>query len=140
MATATAGDRVHVHYTGTLASGAVFDSSAGREPLRFTLGAGEVVPGFDAAVAGMAVGQTHTVTIPCAEAYGERVDEMTVEVDRDHLPEGVEVGDRLALGIASGGQLPVTVTALGADAAVLDANHELAGHDLTFEITLVGLG
>ncbi len=137
--TATPGDRVRVHYTGTLASGEVFDSSSGREPLPFTLGVGDVVPGFDAAVESMAVGETKTVTIPAAEAYGERDDGMTVEVDRSQLPDGVAVGDRLAVGLASGGQVPVTVTAIGEESAVLDANHELAGHDLTFEITLVDI-
>jgi peptidylprolyl isomerase len=140
MATATAGDTVHIHYTGTLGDGSEFDSSRGREPLRFTLGAGEVVPGFDKAVDGMATGETKTVTIPAAEAYGERRDEMEIQVPSDQLPEGVVVGDRLAVGLSTGGQMPVTVTEIDGDAATLDANHELAGKDLTFEITLVRVG
>ena len=137
MATAAAGDSVRIHYTGTLADGTEFDSSRGREPLAFTLGAGQVVPGFDKAVDGMKTGATQTVTIPASEAYGERRDEMVVNVPSEQLPEGVSVGDRLAVGLSSGGQMPVTVTAIDGDAATLDANHELAGQDLTFEITLV---
>lgn len=140
MAPATAGDTVHIHYTGTLADGTEFDSSRGREPLRFTLGAGQVVPGFDRAVAGMATGETKTVTIPAAEAYGEHDAENTLVVPAEQLPAGVAVGDRLALGTPDGGQVPVTVTALDADGATLDGNHELAGKALTFEITLARVG
>ena len=137
MATATAGDTVHIHYTGTLADGTEFDSSRGREPLAFTLGAGQVVPGFDAAVDGMEPEQTKTVTIPAAEAYGAHDPENTLIVPAAHLPEDVALGDRLALGTPDGGQVAVTVTAIDADGATLDANHELAGKALTFEITLV---
>ncbi|HEX8386759.1 MAG TPA: peptidylprolyl isomerase [Rubricoccaceae bacterium] len=140
MATATSGDTVHIHYTGTLADGSEFDSSRGREPLRFTLGAGEVVPGFDRAVDGMAVGETKTVTIPAAEAYGEHDAENTLVVPADQLPAGVRLGDRLALGTPDGREVPVVVSELDADAATLDANHELAGKALTFEITLVRVG
>ena len=140
MAPATAGDSVQIHYTGTLADGREFDSSRSRAPLAFTLGAGEVVPGFDAAVAGMAVGQTKTVTIPPEQAYGAHDPENALVVPADQLPAGVAVGDRLALGTPDGGQVPVVVTALDADGATLDANHELAGKALTFEITLVRIG
>ena len=140
MATATAGDTVHVHYTGTLADGATFDSSDGRAPLSFTLGAGEVVPGFDAAVDGMAVGETRTVTVAPGDAYGERRPEMEVQVDRDQLPDGAGVGDRLLVGLAGGGQMPVTVTAVDGGTATLDANHELAGKALTFRVSLVRVG
>ena len=140
MATATAGDTVHIHYTGTLADGTEFDSSRGRAPLRFTLGVGQVVPGFDTAVAGMETGETKTVTIPAAEAYGDRDPENTLVVPVGQLPEGVAVGDRLALTTPDGQQVPVTVTAIDADGATIDANHELAGQDLTFEITLERIG
>ena len=140
MAKATSGDTVHIHYTGTLADGTEFDSSRGREPLSFTLGAGQVVPGFDKAVDGMETGETKTVTIPAAEAYGERRDDHVIQVPSEQLPEGAAVGDRLAVGLSSGGQMPVTVTEIDGDAATLDANHELAGKDLTFEITLVEVG
>ena len=137
MAKATSGDTVRIHYTGTLQDGTQFDSSVGREPLEFSLGAGQVVPGFDKAVDGMETGQTQTVTIPAAEAYGEVRDEMIIQVPSEQLPDGVSVGDRLAVGLSSGGQMPVTVTAIEGEGATLDANHELAGKDLTFEITLV---
>lgn len=140
MATATAGDTVHVHYTGTLADGTTFDSSEGREPLSFTLGSGQVVPGFDAAVDGMETGETRTVTLAPAEAYGERRPEMEIQVDRDQLPDGVGVGDQLLVGLQAGGQMPVTVTAVDDATATLDANHDLAGKALTFEIALVKVG
>ena len=137
MATASAGDTVHIHYTGTLADGTEFDSSRGREPLSFTLGAGQVVPGFDRAVDGMETGETKTVTIPAAEAYGERDPENMLVVPVAQLPAGVSVGDQLALTTPDGQQVPVTVAAIDADGAMIDANHALAGQDLTFEITLV---
>ncbi len=140
MAKATAGDTVHIHYTGTLADGTEFDSSRGRAPLSFTLGAGQVVPGFDKAVDGMETGETKTVTIPAAEAYGEHDPENTLVVPVDQLPSGVTVGDLLALTTPDGQQMPVTVAALDDAGATIDANHELAGKDLTFEITLERIG
>lgn len=140
MATATAGDTVHIHYTGTLDDGTEFDSSRGREPLRFTLGSGQVVPGFDRAVDGMETGETKTVTIPAAEAYGEHDPENTLVVPAAQLPPGVQVGDRLALTTPDGGQVPVTVVSVEDEGAMLDGNHELAGRDLTFELTLERIG
>ncbi len=138
---ATSGDTVRVHYTGTLADGTPFDSSTGRDPLEFTLGAGQVVPGFDKAVDGMEIGETKTVTIPAAEAYGEVNPEQTVTVGRDQLPEGavLNVGDRLQMGMGNGHVVVVTVAELADESVVLDANHALAGEDLTFEITLDSL-
>ena len=135
---ASSGDTVRVHYTGTLSDGTVFDSSEGREPLEFTLGAGQVVPGFDKAVDGMEVGQTHTVTIPAKEAYGEPDPGQVVEANRSQLPPGaeVEVGDQLQIGTASGGAMIVRVAEVNEETILLDANHPLAGEDLTFEITL----
>lgn len=140
MARATAGDTVHIHYTGTLADGTEFDSSRGRDPLSFTLGSGQVVPGFDKAVDGMETGETKTVTIPAAEAYGEHDAENTLVVPMDQLPEGVQVGDQLGLTTPDGHQVPVTVAAIDEAGATIDANHELAGKDLTFEITLERVG
>ncbi len=132
------GDTVRVHYTGTLADGTEFDSSAGREPLEFTVGAGDVIAGFDKAVAGMEPGDAQTVTIPAAEAYGEREEGMTLEVPRDQLPPDEEpsVGDHLMLSMEDGEQVPVRIASLDDDVVTLDANHPLAGEDLTFEITL----
>ena len=135
---ATSGDTVRVHYTGTLNDGTEFDSSRGRDPLEFTLGSGQVVPGFDAAITGMEIGETKTVTIPAKEAYGEVNPEQTVTVGKDQLPEGAEIsiGDRLQLGMPDGNMVIVTVQEMTADTVTLDANHALAGEDLTFEITL----
>ena len=139
---ATSGDTVHVHYTGTLSDGSEFDSSRGRDPLTFTLGAGQVVPGFDKAVAGMEVGETKTVTIPAKDAYGAPDPEQTVTIGRDQLPAGAEVsvGDQLQMGLGNGQVVVVTVAEMDAETVTLDANHALAGEDLTFEITLDSIG
>src|SRR5207237_5816592 len=94
------GDKVRVHYTGTLQDGTQFDSSRGRDPLEFTLGEGRVIPGFDGAVTGMDVGETRTVTIPAADAYGARRDEMLVTIPRGQVPPTVEprIGQQLQIG------------------------------------------
>lgn len=132
------GNTVRVHYTGTLADGSQFDSSEGREPLEFTLGSGQVIPGFDEGVTGMEVGESRTITIPAEQAYGPRRPEMLLTVPREQFPEGIEpeLGQQLQLGTASGDTLVATVTDVGDEAVVLDANHQLAGEDLTFELTL----
>ncbi len=128
-----------VHYTGTLPTGEVFDSSKGRDPLEFQLGAGMVVPGFEAAVTGMKLGEKVTETIPADKAYGQRRDELAVKVERSRVPEGVEleVGGRLQVQTQDGRTAPVVVTEITDEAVHLDANHPLAGQDLTFEIELV---
>jgi peptidylprolyl isomerase len=132
------GNLVRVHYTGTLEDGSEFDSSRGRDPLAFTAGAGQVVPGFDAAVMGMETGETKVVTLPAAQAYGDVDPEKTLVVPRDQMPEGdISLGDQLQLGLEGGGAVIVTVAEMDDDSVTLDANHELAGEDLTFEITLV---
>ena len=142
MASVQSGDTVHVHYTGTLADGTEFDSSRGREPLQFTAGVGQVVPGFDRAVLGMTPGETKTVTFPAADAYGESDPDHILEVGRDQFPPGIdpELGDQLTLGMDGGQQVPVRVVDVSEDTVTLDANHELAGEALTFEITLVEIG
>ncbi len=141
MATATNGDTVHVHYTGKLDDGTVFDSSEGRDPLAFTVGAGEVVPGFEDAVSGMQVGDSKTVRIGPADAYGERRDDLVLDVPTEQLPEGLEpeVGMELALRGHDGQTMPVRVAAVGGDAITLDANHPLAGHALIFDVKLVAV-
>ncbi len=140
MAQAKPGDTVRIHYTGTLADGSEFDSSREREPLAFTLGAGQVIPGFDAAVAGMQVGDSKTVTIPAAEAYGEPRLELVVRVPRAQVPPNVElrVGQRLQLGRGDQALL-VVVQEVDDDEVVLDGNHPLAGEDLTFALELVAI-
>ena len=141
MPAAQSGDTVRIHYTGRLADGTVFDSSEDREPLEFTLGSGQVIPGFDRGVTGMEVGDTKTIEIPAAEAYGERSEEMTLTVGRDQFPEGLdpEVGHQLQLGMDDGQLVPVTVTEVTDDTVTLDANHELAGKDLIFDLELVSI-
>ena len=137
---ANPGDTVRVHYTGTLDDGTEFDSSRGREPLQFTLGAGQVVPGFDAAVTGMRPGDTKTVTIPAAEAYGDPRRELLVTVPRAQVPPGVEprVGQRLQVGRGDRA-FPVVVHEVTDAHVVLDGNHPLAGQDLTFALELIDI-
>jgi peptidylprolyl isomerase len=139
MSQAKAGDTVRVHYTGTLDDGTVFDSSDGGDPLEFTLGDGNVIPGFDTAVDGMSVGDTRNVKIEARDAYGPHMPALLVEVARDQLPPDLEpeVGQQLGLQHPSGQMMPVTITAIK---VTLDANHPLAGQALNFEIKLVDIG
>ena len=141
MVPAKLGDTVIVHYTGKLEDGTEFDSSVGKEPLQFRLGEGEVIPGFEAAVVGMAPGESKTQLIPADEAYGPHMEDMVIAVDRQQIPPDmpVELGIQLQLQDPSGQVIPVTVVEVGEDAVVLDANHPLAGEDLTFEIQLVAV-
>ena len=138
MPQAKSGDTVNVHYTGTLEDGTVFDSSTDREPLNFTLGEGEVIPGFDAGVIGMEVGETKTVNIPAAQAYGDPREELIVTFERGAFPDDLEpnVGQHLQLTMQDGSPIMVLVTAVNDDDVTLDANHFLAGKDLTFKLTL----
>ncbi len=138
-AIASDGNTVKVHYTGTLADGTTFDTSVGREPLEFTLGAGQMIPGFEAGVRGMQVGQSKTVTIPAGEAYGPHRDDLVLVIQRDQLPAGLdpEVGQQLPMQQASGRTTVVTVTDVAEETITVDANHPLAGKELTFELELV---
>lgn len=133
------GDTVKVHYTGTLDNGEVFDTSENREPLEFTLGQGQLIPGFEKAVTGLAVGESTTVDIPSAEAYGEAREDLIISVPKNQLPEDVEpqIGMQLQVNQPNGQPVPVRVTAIGDEDLTLDANHPLAGQDLTFKIELV---
>lgn len=133
-----AGQTVRVHYRGTLGDGSEFDSSAGREPLMFTLGEESVIPGFEAAVAGLEVGDSTTVTIPAAEAYGERMEEAVQSVPIGIFGETVpEVGLMIGLQNEDGRQAAAVIADVLDDIVLLDFNHPLAGQDLTFELTLV---
>ncbi len=133
-----AGTTVKVHYKGTLTDGTVFDSSEGRDPLSFEIGSGQVIPGFDAAVAAMEVGQTNTIAIECADAYGEPREEMIGRVPRAELPEDLEPEVDMVLAMHSpDGEMPVRIIEVADDTVTLDANHPLAGQDLAFELTLV---
>lgn len=139
MSAAKHGDTVRIHYTGTLDDGSEFDSSRAREPLQFELGSGQVIAGFDAAVTGMEVGETKTETIPADMAYGTVNPDAKQVFPRDKIPANItlELGTKLQLQSAQGHPIMVTVTEVTEETVVLDANHELAGKDLTFEIELV---
>ncbi len=138
MTQAQTGTQVKVHYTGRLDNGQVFDSSAERDPLEFTLGQGQLIPGFETAVAGMQVGDKKTVTIAAEEAYGPRQDELLFSVEREQLPEHIqpEVGQQLQVS-QEGQTTVVTVAELTDTTITLDANHPLAGENLTFELEVV---
>ncbi len=133
------GQKVKIHYTGTLDDGKTFDSSAGRDPLEFEMGAGMVIPGFETGVKDMAVGEKKTIHIPAAEAYGEKRDDMVMEFERSQLPEGLEpeVGMGLQMQGPQGQPIPVQITAVGETTITIDANHPLAGQNLNFDLELV---
>ncbi len=142
MSKAKADDTVKVHYTGTLKNGEIFDSSVERDPLEFTVGAGQMIKGFDEAVNGMKVSEKKTVTIPSAEAYGEKNDQLIQQVPRAELPEEMkpEVGQTLVATNQEGQQTHVIIKEVAEEAITIDANHPLAGQDLIFEIELVAIG
>lgn len=139
MAAAKDGDKVKVNYTGRLDDESVFDSSEGGEPLEFTIGAGNVIVGFEKAAIGLEPGGKRTVKIPVDEAYGPRKEELILKVNKSELPEKIDakVGQRYHVPIHTGGIAIVIVTEVGESDVTLDGNHPLAGQDLTFDIELV---
>lgn len=139
MERAEAGDAVRVHYTGRVEDGTVFDTSAGKEPLEFTIGEGMVMPGFEAAVVGMSAGEAKTVTITPEEGYGPRREELVMEVDRGCVPQEYEpvAGQTIQIGQSKERMLQVVVSEVTEDRIVLDANHPLAGKTLVFEMEMV---
>ncbi len=141
MSIAKDGDTVKVHYTGTLENGEVFDTSKEKEPLKFKLGQGQLIPGFEKAVVGLNVGDTTTINIPSAEAYGEVREDLIINVPKEQLPGDVEpqVGMQLQVNQPDGQPIPVRVTDVTETELQLDANHPLAGENLTFEIELVNV-
>lgn len=142
MKTAQSGNTVQVHYTGTLSDGQLFDSSAGREPLSFQLGSGQVIKGFDDGVSGMEIGEKKTINIPADEAYGPINEELLINFERKNIPADVplEIGTTLNMHQDGNGQVvQVVVKEVTEEIVVLDANHPLAGQDLTFELELVGI-
>ena len=140
MGTVKHGDVVKMHYTGTLEDGTEFDSSLDGEPIEFTLGTGQMIPGFENAVYGMKKGQKKTVTIPADEAYAYDED-LLIEVDREDLPEGIvlEVGTLITVTYSNGFSQTVPITEVTETTVILDTNLPLAGKDLTFEIELVDI-
>jgi peptidylprolyl isomerase len=141
MAQAKTGDTVHVNYTGKLADGTIFDTSRDRHPVQFTIGKGQLIAGFEQAVIGMKKGEAKTIVIPADQAYGPRLDENVVAVDRKNLPADLnaEVGQRLEITQTDDKTVLVTVVEVSEASMTLDANHPLAGKDLTFDIELVGI-
>ncbi len=142
MGKAKQGDTVAIHYTGRLEDGTVFDTSRDRDPLELTLGSGQVIPGFEKAVEGMAEGDTKTEKIPSEEAYGPRRDDMVLSLPKEQLPEHLDpaVGQQLQMQSQEGQVFEVTVVGLDEEKIEIDANHPLAGKDLTFDLELVKVG
>jgi peptidylprolyl isomerase len=139
MSHAKSGDTVKIHYTGTLDDGTQFDSSAGRDPLEFEVGSGQVIAGFDKAVEGMAVGDNKSVRLEPDEAYGPRHDQLVQEVDRSMLPDDLDPKEGMALQSSSpdGQVMQFMVTDVSEQSITVDANHPLAGQALSFDIELV---
>ncbi len=133
------GDIVSIHYTGTLSDGSTFDSSSGRAPLEFTVGAGQIIPGLDQAIPGMAVGDTKTVQVPADQAYGQRDPNAQQAVPRADIPADIplEPGTQLQMQTPTGQIVPVMVAEVTETEVTLDANHPLAGKDLTFDVEVV---
>jgi peptidylprolyl isomerase len=142
MGQAKAGDTVKVHYTGRLDDGSVFDTSADHEPLEFTVGEGQVIPGFENAVVGMNTGESKTARIPAGDAYGPHRSEMVITVERSMFPDDVDpqVDQQVQIRQSNGQSFIATITDVTDEDVTLDANHPLAGKDLTFDIELVEIG
>jgi len=139
MSQAEKGSRVKVHYEGKLEDGTIFDSSKDRPPLEFEIGGGNVIPGFESGVIGMGIGDKKTVTLKPDDAYGDRRDDLTIEVDKSQFPEHItpSLGQQLQMEQPNGQPVSVTVTNIGDEKVTLDANHPLAGKTLIFDIELV---
>jgi peptidylprolyl isomerase len=141
MTQAKRGDTVQIHYTGTLADGSVFDSSDGRDPLEFAVGSGMIIPGLDVAIPGMAVGDKKVVEVPADQAYGPVHPEARQPIPRSELPSDIpqEVGTRLQMQNPEGQVIAVVIVEVTETEVIIDANHPLAGKDLTFAIEMVGI-
>ncbi len=141
MSTAKAGDTVQIHYKGTLAGGEVFDSSEGRDPLEFAVGSGMIIPGLDAAIPGMAVGDKKVVEVAADQAYGAVNDAARQAIPRGDIPADIplEIGTQLQMQSPEGQVIPVTVVEVTETEVTLDANHPLAGKDLTFAIEMIAI-
>lgn len=139
MAQVKHGDVVKVHYTGKLTNGEQFDSSIGKEPLEFTVGAGQMIQGFDAAMPGMNIGEKKTINIAPEHGYGEKNEDAIIEFPKENIPADMklEPGMPLTLSNQQGQPVPVVVVEVKEDVIVLDANHFLAGQELVFDIELV---
>ena len=138
MASVKKGDTVRVHYTGKLEDGTVFDTSEDGASMEFKVGEGELLKAFEQGIVGMSVGETKTIQIPAAEAYGPRKDEMVFEFDRSRAPENfnAEIGQQLQMYRADGQAVNITVIGKSEKSFTMDCNHHLAGKDLTFDVRL----
>ncbi len=141
MTQVKAGDTVAIHYTGTLTDGSIFDSSDGRDPLEFVVGSGQIIPGLDKAMPDMAVGEKKTVIVPADEAYGVMDPQAMQAVPRTEIPDDVplDLGTQLQLQTPEGQMIQVVVAQVTEDEVVLDANHPLAGKDLTFAFEVISI-
>mgnify|MGYP002735215675 CR=1 FL=1 len=139
MSQVTGSETVKLHYTGKLQDGRVFDSSVDRDPLEVTLGQGKLIPGFEKGLLNMKENEKKTITIPKEEAYGEVQKELFQKVPNDNLPEGIkpEVGMGLVATNPDGSERQLRIADVKDDFIVVDANHPLAGEDLTFELELL---
>ncbi|MGD1841229.1 MAG: peptidylprolyl isomerase [Thermonemataceae bacterium] len=139
--TAQNGHVVKVHYTGKLTDGKVFDSSEGRDPLEFTLGKQQMIVGFEEGILGMAVGEEKVLEIPHSKGYGEVRQDLIAEFSKEQLPKDMEVnvGGKIGVTVANGQQIPAVIVEVKDESIIIDANHELAGKDLVFEVKLVDI-
>ncbi len=139
MSQAQTGDKVKVHYQGSLENGTVFDSSRERDPLEFTIGQGSIISGFENAINGMSEGETKKISITSEDAYGSYNNDLIVTVNKSQIPDHIdpEIGMILKVGLPSGSVQNFTIRDMADDTVTIDGNHPLAGKDLTFEIDLV---
>ena len=133
------GDKIKIHYTGTLNDGTVFDSSDGREPLEFTIGANQVIAGFENGVKDMKLNQEKIIKIKPQDAYGEKNEQLIVSIPREKLPPEIEVDGKLILKGPQGQNIPAVIKEVKDDDVVIDLNHPLAGEELTFKVKVVGI-
>ena len=139
MSLAKNGDKVKVHFTGKLENGKIFDTSKDSKPLEFTIGAGEMMPGFEKGIIGMTTGDTRTFTVLPEEAYGSRRVELVATVEKSHFPPDITptIGQPLQITTPDGEVLDLVITSIDGDMVTIDANHPLAGESLLFEVELV---
>ncbi len=132
------GDKVRIHYTGFLDDGTVFDSSRERDAMEVTLGSGSLIGGFEDALMGMSVGDTKQLKIPSDDAYGPRRDELVIHVDKAEFPPSLDPREGVMLNLQGPEEevIRAVITEVSDDSVVIDANHPLAGEDLTFDIEL----
>ena len=133
------GSKVKVHYTGLLNDGSVFDSSEGKEPLEFTIGENQVIPGFENGVKEMKLNEEKTIKIEAKDAYGERDERMVVSIQRDKFPPEIEVGGTLVLKGPEGQRMPAKIKDIKDNEVIIDLNHPLAGKDLNFKVKVIAI-